>query len=144
MGEALFIAFKLLVGLGLPSAVVALNVASFSRTNRRGLNLRCAMSALLFAVALLLGVGLFPMLTVANDYIKFGVLVGGAALASVSAVVALWGMYEIRNRHHRWSRGWKRAVWTFWLAVIYLSAFSAFYYVATHPDVMEKIERAVQ
>lgn len=144
MGEALFIAFKLFFGLGLPAATVALNVASFGRSGRRGLNLYCAVAALLFAIALLLGVGLFPMLTVANDYIKFGVLVGGAVMASLSAVVALWGMYEIRHRHGRWSRGWKRAMWTFWLDVIYLSAFSIFYYLATHPDMLEQLERAVR
>jgi hypothetical protein len=144
MGEALFIAFKLLFGFGLPAAMVALNFASLSRSGRRGLNIRCAIAALLFAIALLLGVGLFPMLTVANDYIKFFVMSAGAAMASLSAVTALWGMYEIRRRPSRWPRGWKRAIWVFWLNVIYLGAFAAFYFLATHPDTFDKVQRAVQ
>ncbi len=144
MGEIIFIAFKLFFGLGLPAATVALNVASLGRSGRRGLNIRCAIAALLFAVALLIGVGLFPMLTVANDYIKFVVMASGAAMASLSAAVALWGMYQIRRRPGRWSRGWKRAVWVFWLDVIYLCAFSAYYYLATHPDTLMKVERMVQ
>lgn len=144
MGEALLIAFKLFFGLGLPAATVALNVATLGRSGRRGLNMRCAVAALLFAIALLLGVGLFPLLTVANDYIKFYVMTGGAAMAGLSAFVALWGMYEIRRRPHRWPRGWKRAVWVFWLDVIYLFVFAAFYYLATHPDAFDKVLRAVQ
>lgn len=106
--------------------------------------MRCAIAALLFAIALLLGVGLFPMLTVANDYIKFCVMAVGAALASISAFAALLGMYQIRRRPSRWPRGWKRAVWVFWLDVIYLLTFAAFYYLATHPDAFDKVMRAVQ
>ena len=144
MGEAILIAFKLFFGLGLPAATVALNVASFGRSGRRGLNMYCAIAALLFAIALLLGVGLFPMLSVANDYIKFGVMAGGAAMASISAFVALLGMRQILQRPGRWPRGWKRAVWVFWLDVIYLFAFAGFYYLATHPDAFDKVLRAVQ
>ena len=36
------------------------------------------------------------------------------------------------------------AVWVFWLDVIYLCAFSAYYYLATHPDTLMKVERMVQ
>ena len=143
MGEAIIIALKLLFGLGIPAAVVALNVFSLGRNGRRGLNLRCAIAALLFAIALLLGIGLFPMTTVASDYIKFGVLAAGAGMAGLSACVALWGMYEVRLRPGRWSRGWKRAAWTFWLDVLYLIAFSAFYYLATHAELRERFEQAV-
>jgi hypothetical protein len=144
VGEAIFIALKLFFGLCLPALTVALNVASFGRTARRGLNLRCATAALMFAIALLLGAGLFPMIAIANDYVKFFVLAGGALMAGMSAVFALWGMAQIRSRPSRWPRGWKRGVWTFWLAVLYLAAFSSFYFLATHPDAMTKVQMLVQ
>lgn len=144
MGEIIFIAFKLFFGLGLPAATVALNVASLGRSGRRGLNIHCAIAALLFAIALLLGVGLFPLVSIANEYVKFLVLSSGAGLAVLSALFALLGMYQFRRRHGRWSRGWKRAIWTFWLDVIYLVTFSIFYFLATHPDALNKVERLVQ
>lgn len=144
MGETFFIAFKLLFGLGIPAATVALNITSFGRTSRRGLNIRCAIAALLLAIALLLGAGLFPMLTIANEYVKYGIFVLGAMIASLSAVVALVGMYEIRRRPGRWSRGWKRAVWVFWLDILYLFVFAGYYYLATHQEQLLKLERLVQ
>lgn len=144
MGEILFIAFKLVLGLGIPAATVALNVMSFGRTSRRGLNMRCAIAALLLAIALLLGAGLFPMLTIANEYVKYGVFALGAVMASCSAMVALVGMYEIRRRPGRWSRGWKRALWVFWIDILYLSVFAGYYYLATHQQQLLKLERLVQ
>ncbi len=144
MGEILIIAFKLLFGLGIPAATVALNVMSFGRTSRRGLNMRCAIAALLLAIALLLGVGLFPMLNVANEYVKFAILALGALMAASSAVVALVGMYQIRRRPGRWSRGWKRGVWVFWVDILYLFVFAGFYYLATHEPLLLKLERLVQ
>ena len=130
--------------MAFPFAVVSLNATAFSRNGRRGLNLKCATAALFYGLAILFGWALGSLMDRANDYIRFWILMGSGSLSAISAFFALWGMYEIRSRPGRWHRGWKRAMWSFWLGILNLAAIWFYFYLATHPDIFNRILRAVE
>ena len=136
-----FIIF-LIVLLG-PFTIVALNVNALTRNGRRGLNTKCAVAALLYGLSVVAGYGLSSLFDRANDFVRFYILSGSAAMSFLSAVIALWGMYEMRRRPGRWSRGWKRAIWSFWLGNLNLCTVGFYFYLSTHPGLFERIERAV-
>jgi hypothetical protein len=143
VGEALFIALYLLIGIGLPVAVVALNAVALGRTARRGLNVKCAIAAFIFGIAWLISVGSRPLFMAGSDYVRFTLLGSSLILSIVSATIALIGMYEIRRRPGRWTRGWKRAIWSFWMGILNMCGIAAFCYLATHPDKLERVWRSV-
>jgi hypothetical protein len=128
----------------IPFAIVSLNATAFSRNGRRGLNLKCAAAALLYGLGILFGWSLGSLMDRANDYIRFWIVAGSAALSAASCFFALWGMYEIRCRPGRWSRGWKRAMWSFWLGNLNLFSVWFYFYLSTHPDLFDRVLRAVE
>ena len=92
MGEALFIAFYLLIGVGLPVAVVALNLVALGRSGRRGLNVKCAVAAFIFGIAWLISVGSRPLLMAGSEYVRISILGSSLILSMISATISLVGM----------------------------------------------------
>jgi hypothetical protein len=129
--------------MAIPFAVVSLNATAFSRNGRRGLNLKCTAAALLYGLSVLFGWALGSLMDRANDYVRFGILIGSASLSALSCFFALWGMFEIRSRPARWSRGWKRGIWAFWLGIFNLGSVWFYFYLSTHPDLFDRVLRAV-
>lgn len=140
----MFSSIFFILSLIFPFAIVALNVNALTRNGRRGLNVKCAIGALLYGISVIVGYGLRSLFDTANDYIRFYILATSATLSLLSAVFALWGMYEMRRRRSKWHRGWKRGLWAFWLSILNLCAIAFYLYLSTHPDLFEKIQRAVQ
>lgn len=140
----MFSIFIFILSLIFPFAIVALNVNALTRNGRRGLNVKCAIGALLYGISVVIGYGLRSLFDSANDFIRFYILSVSAALSFLSAVFALWGMYEMRRRRNKWHRGWKRAIWSFWLGIVNLCTIAFYFYLSTHPDLFERIQRAVQ
>jgi hypothetical protein len=130
-------AFIVLLVIGVPAGAVVVNVASLQR---RGLNIKCAVASLLFFVTLMIqGItGVLNHNDAVSAKLQLGIFAGTAAMNCLSAAIAVWGLWEVR-RKHRWPRGKKRAIWTFWLNIFALAALGAFFFLRVNPKISERI-----
>ena len=129
--------FTMIVFMGVPAAGLMWN---FAGMQRHGLNRRAALAACLFCLVLLVQGTTVTLSSKGgiNDATEFWVIAGSGVFNVLSALLALWGLYQIRKKH-RWAHGRKRAIAIFWLNVIILTAIAATYFLRTRPDLEEKI-----
>jgi cytochrome bd-type quinol oxidase subunit 2 len=129
--------FTMIVFMGIPAAGLMMNVAGMQR---HGLNRLAAIAASLFCLNLLVQ-GTTVTLSSKGGFsedIEFWLIAGSGAANILGALLAIFALWQIRRRH-RWPRGRKRAIATFWLNIIVLAAIGAAYFLRTRPDLEEKI-----
>ena len=127
----------MIVFMGIPAAGLMLNVAGMQR---HGLNRPAAIAASLFCLTLLVQ-GTTVTLSSKGGFsetVEFWLIAGSGVSNILSALLAIYGLWQIR-RKHRWHRGRKRAIATFWLNIIVLVAIGAAYFLRTRPDIEERI-----
>lgn len=127
----------MIVFMGIPAAGLMLNITGMQR---HGLNRRAAIAASLFCLTLLIQGTTITLSSKGgiSDTGEFWMIAGSGVLNVLSALLALWGLYQIR-RKHRWPHGRKRAIATFWLNIFILGAIGAAYFLRTRPDLEERI-----
>jgi hypothetical protein len=129
--------FTMIVFMGIPAAGLMLNVAGMQR---QGLNRRAAIAASLFCLTLLVQ-GTTVTLSSKGGFsetAEFWLMASTGVANVLSALLAITALFQIRRRH-RWPRGRKRAIATFWLNIIILLAIGAAYFLRTHPELEERI-----
>lgn len=129
--------FNMVVLIGLPAAGLVVNIASMQR---QGLNRKAGLAACLFFLTLMVQ-GATVTLGAQNAFplnVHFWLLAGSGLANIVSAILALWALWQIR-RKHRWSRGRKRAITIFWLNIFILGFMGAAFFLWTRPDLEQKI-----
>ena len=127
----------MIVFMGIPAAGLMLNLTGMQR---HGLNRRAALAACLFCLTLLVQgttITLSSKGGITEDT-EFWLIAGSGIFNVLSALLALWGLWQIR-RKHRWAHGRKRAIATFWLNIIILAVIGAAYFLRTRPDIEERI-----
>jgi hypothetical protein len=129
--------FTMIVLMGIPAAGLMLNVAGMQR---QGLNRRAALAASLFFLTLLVQGTTVTLSSNAgiSELAEFRLIAITGSFNVLSATLALWALWQIR-RKHRWHRGRKRAIATFWLNILVLIAIAATYFLRTRPDIEERI-----
>ena len=129
--------FTMIVFMGIPAAGLMMNVAGMQR---HGLNRLAAIAASLFCLNLLVQ-GTTVTLSSKGGFseeIEFWLMAGSGVANILGALLAIFALWQIRRRH-RWPRGRKRAIATFWLNIIVLAVIGAAYFLRTRPDLEERI-----
>ncbi len=116
----------LLLMVAVPCIGLLVNIVSMQK---QGLNRKCAISTLLFFVALLIECVNWMSSNNGSVLPKYeiGILLGTAGIHTFSAILAIMGLAEMRTRH-RWSRGLKRGIWGFWLNIAMLFVIALWFY----------------
>jgi hypothetical protein len=128
---ATLLIFTLIVSVGL--------IVSGLTLRKHGLNPWCGWSTLVFFFALLLAsivISLGARDGVGSDVVLY-TLLGCAGLHVLSAVMAMYGVSQVRRRR-KWSHGRRRGIWMFWLNLCAL--FLIGFWSATHVfDLLKRV-----
>ena len=116
----------MLFAVGLPCLGLLFSVVAMQK---QGINRKCALSTLTFFAALLIACVTW---TISNKgtttpEAEIGIMLGVAAIHSLSAILAIMGVAEMRTRP-RWSRGLKRGIWGFWMNSAMLFVIALWFY----------------
>ena len=116
----------LVFSVGLPAVGLLISIVSMQK---QGINRKCGISTLFFFVALLIECFAWTLTSSGGmiEKVEIGIMFGTAGIHCLSAILAIMGLAEMRNRR-KWSRGMKRGVWGFWLNIAMLFVLSLWFY----------------
>ncbi len=126
-GEMASFGLTIIFSICLPAIGIIANAASIGK---RGLNPRCALSTTLFFIALLISGITIAMMNKESisPAVRFYCFGAAAAIHALSALLAGWGLAELRTRR-KWSHGRQRGLWGFWLNVGSLLLLATWFYL---------------
>lgn len=136
-GEIASFGFTLLFAICLPAVGI---IASAVSLEKRGLNPKVVISLTLFFVAFLL-IGITTAMSdksAISPLHRFYCLAAATSIHTLSALLAIWGLGEIRTRR-KWNHGRQRSVWCFWANVTFIVILSAWFYLQVNTPLRHQL-----
>lgn len=113
-------------------------VISIAALSRRGLNVKCGVSAVLLFLALFIAVGAMALqqsggISTRPAYYAY---VTAGVINVLSALLGIFGLREMRRRR-KWQRGARRAISAVTTNIIMLGTIATYFYLRLNPWILD-------
>jgi hypothetical protein len=137
VSDSLMFGWMLIVSILIPSVGLIISGATL---RKRGLNRWCGFASVAFFFALLIDSILWSLgdRGAGNPKIILYLLLGSCAIHVLSALMALRGLAQVRQRR-KWTHGRRRGMWIFWLNVGVLLGIGMWCYVHINDPLYEHL-----